>query len=353
MNLSELRFAPSLGSDNHSGVHPKIFEALTSVNRGFAHAYGLDEVSDLTQKEFERVFGPKVKAEYVFTGTAANVLSLAPLLKSYESIIASDCSHLHLDECGAPEKFLGAKIWTLPSPDGRIRPEQAEALLERRGDQHHSQPRAISLTLPNEFGVCYRLDELKRWGEFARRNRLYLHIDGARLPNAAVFLKTSLAALTSEIGADVVSFGGTKNGLLGAEAVLLLSDAAKDGFKFYRKQGLQLSSKTRFLAAQFYAYLACDLWREIATHAHASALKLAEDLKEFPEIEIVYPVESNALFVKLPKEWIKPLRERFFFYIWDAEKCICRWMVSWNWTDELARELLTALREVKTCSQRK
>lgn len=353
MNLSELRFSPSLGSDNHSGVHPKILEALTAANRGFAHAYGLDEVSELAQKEFERIFSSAVKAEYVFTGTAANVLSMAPLLKSYESIIVSDCAHLQLDECGAPEKFLGSKIWALPSKDGRIAPEQAEALLERRGDQHYSQPRVVSLTLPNEFGVCYRIEELKRWGEFARRNRLYLHIDGARLPNAAVFLKTSLASLTSEIGADAVSFGGTKNGLLGAEAVLLLSDAAKDGFKFYRKQGLQLSSKTRFLAAQFYAYLTNDFWREIAVHAHEAALRLAADLKEFPEIEIIYPVESNALFVKLPKEWIKPLRERFFFYIWDAEKSVCRWMVSWNWTDELARELLTALREVKACSQKK
>jgi threonine aldolase len=263
----------------------------------------------LTDREFKRVFGPEVEAQYVFTGTAANVLSLAGLVRSFGAVIASDIAHLNVDECGAPEKFLGCKIWTIPTEDGRIFPDQALAFLERMGDQHYSQSRVVSLTQPTEFGTCYSLEELRAWRKF----------------------------------------GGTKNGLMGAEAVLLFTVAAKESFKFYRKQAMQLSSKTRFLAAQFYAYFRADLHLEIANHVTQSAKALAEALNEFPEIKVAFKVESNAVFVQLPKAWISPLRDKFFFYVWDADKNLCRWMISFDWNAESQAHVLNSIREVKKC----
>lgn len=343
-----LEFPLSLGSDNHSGVHPEVMKALAACNRGHAHAYGMDELCVATHEEFKRVFGPAVQPEYVFTGTAANVLSLATL-SGFQAIICSDMAHLHMDECGAPEKFLGTKLYSLPAPDGRIFPEQCEELLHRRGDQHFAQPAAVSLTLPTEVGVCYSLSELEAWRRFTRDRNLMLHLDGARLANAAVHLGVTFKTLTADLGVDVVSFGGTKNGLMGAETVLLFTDKAKQDFKYRRKQAMQLSSKTRFLAAQFHAYLSNDLWREIATHTTSLARELEAALGEFPEIRRPYPCHSNALFVELPPAWIKPLKEKFFFYIWDPTKHQCRWMISWDWSRELNGQLIQHLREVQKC----
>lgn len=345
--LDDLKFAYSLGSDNHAGVHPRVMSTLSEVNRGHAHAYGMDEMCELTAREFKRVFGPNVQPEYVFTGTAANVLCLAPFVASFNAVIASEMAHLHMDECGAPEKFLGAKLFTLPSSDGKIYPKQTADLFQRMGDQHFSQPKAVSLTLPSEVGVCYSLEELNEWKKFCRNKDIMLHIDGARLANAAVTLNVDLGELCA--GADAVSFGGTKNGLMGAEAVLLFSDRAKHEFKYYRKQAMQLSSKTRFVAAQFYSYLHDDLWREIAAHTTAAATNLARDLERFPEVEIAFPVQSNAVFVKLPKSWIRPLREKFFFYIWDPNINLCRWMISWDWSQQLSEKLISAIAEVQRC----
>lgn len=348
--FDDLEFPLSLGSDNHSGVHPRVMEALQECNRGHAHAYGLDELCKKTEGEFKRVFGSSVQPEYVFTGTAANILSLAPMLKSFNSVICSDMAHMNMDECAAPEKFWGGKLATLPSPDGKITPDQCKDHLVRMGDQHFAQPAAVSLTLPSEVGVCYSMSELEQWRKFTRDKGLMLHIDGARLANAAVHLGVSLKELTSGLGVDSVSFGGTKNGLMGAEAVLLFSDKAKENFKFHRKQAMQLSSKTRFLAAQFYAYLQNDLWSEIATHTTGLARHLAEGLKQFPEIKVSFPVQSNAVFVELPREWLKPLRERFFFYVWDNDLNMGRWMISWDWTPDLNSKLLNHIAEVKQCS---
>ncbi|HMN67548.1 MAG TPA: beta-eliminating lyase-related protein, partial [Bdellovibrionales bacterium] len=318
------------------------------------HAYGFDEVSDLAEQEFHRVFGPGVEAHFVFNGTAANVLCLTPLLKSHEAVICADTAHLNVDECGAPEKFLGTKLLTLPTPDGKIAPGQAQVFLERPGDQHYAQPRAVSLTLPTETGLCYSLEELRAWREFSLRENLMLHLDGARLANAAQVLGLSLKALTADLGVDCVSFGGTKNGLMGAEACLLFSDRAKEGFKFHRKQAMQLPSKTRFLAAQFYAYLKDDLWRDIAAHVHAGALKLADRLKEFEEIRLAYAIQSNALFVHLPKDWIAPLKKHSFFYVWNPKTNLCRWMISFDWTDADSDRLIDAIEETRdACSRRK
>lgn len=323
--------------------------ALVEANRGHAHAYGMDELCKLTEQEFKRVFGPNVEAHYVFTGTAANVLGLAPLVKSFEAVIASDTSHLVVDECAAPEKFLNCKLWQVPTEDGRIKPEQIERFIERQGDQHFPQARVVSLTQPTELGTCYSIQELQAWRKFTRDKNLMLHLDGARLTNAAATLKCSLRELTGDLGADVVSFGGTKNGLMGAEAVLLFTPQAKENFKFYRKQGMQLSSKTRFLAAQFYAYFKDDLHMEIARHTTGAARALAEALSEFKEIHLPYAVESNAIFAQIPKPWIAPLREKFFFYVWDPKFNLCRWMISYDWTAQMQTDFLEAIREVKKC----
>lgn len=345
------RFGLSLASDNHSGVHPRVLEAMLAANRGHAHAYGLDEVSELTRAEFKRVFGADAEPYYVFTGTAANVLSLSPFMRSFEAVIASEVAHLHLDECAAPEKFLGGKVWTLPTRDGKIRPAQADTLLERRGDQHFAQPRVVSLTQPTELGTTYSLEELRAWRTWCSEKNLMLHLDGARLANAAAFLNVSLREMMTAAQPDVVSLGGTKSGLLGAEAVVVFDRQAREPLRFLRKQAMQLPSKSRYLAAQFYAYLTGDLFVEIAKHTTASARRLADRLSEFPEIRLAHPVESNALFVSLPAAWMKPLRERFFFYVWDAdqEARLCRWMISWDWTDATEAAVLAHIREVKQC----
>lgn len=346
--LDRLKFPLSLGSDNHSGIHPSAIESILACNRGSAHAYGMDEVSELTYSEFQRVFGKNVQAEYVFTGTAANVLAIQPFVKSYESVICSELAHLHVDECGAPEKFLGTKLWTVPTRDGRITPEQIEPLLSRRGDQHYSQPKMVSLTLPTEMGVVYQWEELKELRRYTKENGLFLHLDGARLANAAVSLKKDLGEITAGLGADSVSFGGTKNGLMGAECVLFFNQDFKNIFKFYRKQAMQLSSKTRFLAAQMYAYLKNDLWREIAIHVTTEARELANQLqKQHPDFKLSFPVHSNALFVRIPKPLIKPLREKLFFYIWDGHEDLARWMISFDWTRENSKALLQTISEVK------
>jgi threonine aldolase len=352
--LEELQFPSGMGSDNHAGVHPKILDAILAVNRGSAHAYGLDDVSALAQTELKRLFGANVESHFVFTGTAANVLCLSPMVRSFEAVICSDVAHLHLDECAAPEHFLGGKLYTLPSNDGKIHPDQCRDYLARRGDQHFAQPRVVSLTLPTEHGVCYSLEELVRWKDFCKKNDLRLHIDGARLANAAAFLKVSFKELVSATEPDAISFGGTKNGLLGAEACLLFSESAKKDFRYYRKQAMQLPSKSRFLAAQFYAYLSSDLWLEIARATLAHARKIQTILlEEFPELRIAYPVQSNALFVHLPNHWIKPLRDRMFFYIWDSDNGLCRWMIGHDWTDATTEYLVNSLREVRACSQTK
>lgn len=337
----------SLGSDNHSGIHPMVLEAIHTANFEHAHSYGMDEISDATRVEWRRVLGRDADVFYVFNGTAANVLSLQAFLRPFEATVVSEVAHLQLDECGAPEKHLGSKLYTLPSSDGKIHPEQMKDLLSRGGDQHFASPKLVSLTLPTELGVSYSLEELKNWRAFADQRRLFIHWDGARLANFVSHHRRPLAEII-EIGRpDVISFGGTKNGLLGAEAVIIFDKERAKDFKYIRKQGLQLSSKTRFLATQFNAYLKNDLWCSIADHVTNEALYLREQLQAFPEVRVAFPVESNALFVELPKKWVEPIKRQFFFYIWDADKSMARWMISWDWTRSQSEKLLNLLAEVK------
>jgi threonine aldolase len=322
----------SLGSDNHSGVHPEILASLTATNQKHAPSYGTDDVTQETLQLFKKVFGPECEAYFVFNGTAANVVALSALVKSYQSVICAETSHLQQDECGAPEKHLGCKLITLPTTDGKITPEQIQAKLVRLGDQHHSQPKAVSITQPTEYGTCYSLEELKKIREFTKAHNLYLHIDGARLVQAGQYLNCELSDLTGQLGADAVSFGGTKNGLLFGEVVLVFNKKLAQDLKFIRKQFMQLPSKHRFVAAQFKTLLsgADPLWRRITRHCHKMALELEAGLKNIPQVIVTQKVQANSVFVKFPKEWTSPIRDKYFFYIWDEKTWEARLMVSYD-----------------------
>ena len=345
--MPKTEFPLSLGSDNHSGVHPRILQSLTDFNRGHSHAYGMDSVSEVTLSEWRRLFGPHVQIGYVFNGTAANVLSLKLFLQEYESCIVSDVSHLHVDECAAPEAMAGTKLWVAESHDGKLSPASIERFLIRKGDQHYAQPRMISLTQPTELGTVYSVDEIKDLIHLAKTHGLFVHIDGARLIHAAFTLKKSLYDITFALGVDVVSFGGTKNGLLGAEAILFQNKDLATRFKFLRKQMMQLPSKTRFLAAQFQTFLQQDLWYDIATNCCERALELAQTVREIPEVRVLYPVQSNAVFAQIPAEWIKPLRDFRFFYVWDEATHALRWMTSFDMRSEDIRAFTDQLFRLK------
>lgn len=320
----------SFASDNASGVHPQILEAIIKVNGGHLISYGMDEITCQTQKLIKKHFGDKANAYFVFNGTAANVLGISAFLKSYEAIICSSSSHMNCDECGAPEKWIGSKLLTVPTRNGKLYVEDLEKVITRLGDQHYVQPKLLSITQPTEEGTVYTLEELKEISDFVKRHKLFFHLDGARLAQAATFLNKTFKEITTDIGVDVLSLGGTKNGFLLGEAVVFLKSDFKNEFKFIRKQGLQLASKHRFISAQFQAYLSNHLWKEISEHSHSMAKYLVHSIKNIPEIEIVYPVESNAVFAKLPRKLIKKLREHTFFYVWDDKEQIVRWMTSFD-----------------------
>lgn len=318
------------GSDNHSGVHPRILEALTRANSFHAPSYGTDAWTEKAEGLFREHFGSKAEVAFVFNGTAANVLALKASAKSFQSCYCTEVAHIHVDECGAPEYLAGVKLIPLPHHQGKLRVEDLKNAHIRRGDQHFSQGQVVSLTQPTELGTLYSLEELKDIISWAKSENLYVHIDGARLANAAVALKKSFKELTTDLGVDLVSFGGTKNGLMMGEAVVFLNPALYRDCKYYRKQLGQLPSKTRFISAQFVEYLSQDLWREIALHSCQMAEALYQKVKDLPGVEVTQPRESNAVFAKIPQAWVKPLRERFFFYVWDEHSFECRWMTSWD-----------------------
>ena len=323
----------SFGSDNHTSVHPLIMQSIIDCNHDFAASYGTDDLSLALQQKVKNIFGQNAESHLVFNGTAANVLCLKAGLKSFESCFVSDISHLHLDECAAPESYSG-KLITLPTAAGKINLDDAKKNLIRRGDQHYSQTRMISLTQPTELGTVYEIDEIKKITAWAHDQQMYVHIDGARLANAAHYLKCDLANLTTDLGVDLISFGGTKNGFLFGELVIILNKSLQKDFKYYRKQLCQLPSKTRYMANQFLAYFDNKLYLKIAEHSHQMALKFEKEIRtHLPEIKITQNVQSNAVFAIIPKQWIKPLREKHFFYMWDEHSYECRLMTSWDTTE--------------------
>lgn len=326
--------ARGFGSDNHASIHPQILESIMMANKGHAHSYGLDEITNAVEEKVKELFGKQASSYFVYNGTAANILALKACNQTFNSVICSDVSHINVDECGGPEVIGGYKLIPIPSTIGKIQLPEIKRNLIRRGDQHFSQVKTISITQPTELGTCYTLAEIKSICQWAHQNQLYVHMDGARFANACVHLNCSFADLTTEVGVDVLSFGGTKNGLLMGEMVIFLNPEINKHFKFLRKQIGHLPSKSRFIAAQFRAYLSANLWYEIAQHSCHLAKKLAEKLRLFSDIKILFPVESNAIFAIFPKEHLKELRKEKFFYIWDEHTFSARLMFSWDNQDQ-------------------
>ena len=336
----------SFASDNNSGVHPKVMEALARANAGHAVAYGDDPFTERARASFKEVFGEGAEAFFVFNGTGANCTALASLVRPWQAVVCSDCAHINVDECGAPEHFVGAKLYVEPGADGKIGPEAVLRHAHCFGFEHHSQPGAVSITQATELGTVYSVWEIRAIADAAHGLGLAVHMDGARLANAAVALGTGLRELTVDAGVDVLSFGGTKNGLMFGEAVVFLGPRGADTYKYVRKQGMQLHSKMRFIAAQYEALLTDELWRENAERSNAMARLLAELAGAVPGVEITRPVETNGVFARIPKAAIAPLRERHFFYTWNEERGEVRWMASFDTTEDDVRAFVGVLGEV-------
>ena len=340
----------SLGSDNHSSVHPKIMDAIVAANKGTAPSYGTDSISLEAIKKFKEHFGHSTSVFFVFNGTAANTVALKALLKPYQSVLCSENAHLHWDECGAPEALVGTKLVIVPSVNGKVSIEELEKHMIRLGDQHFIQPGVLSLTQPTELGTLYSYEELKNLIGWAKSNNLKVHIDGARYVHASTQLNLNFKQLGEELGVDIISFGGTKNGLMFGEAILCFDESLKKDLKFLRKQFLQLPSKSRYLAAQFLAFFDKDLWKELSEHSCSMARLLYDKLKVIPEVSIVAPVDCNAVFAKLPKEWIKPLKKHSFFYVWDEHDWTVRLMAGF---DTKESDILSFANEVRALSLEK
>lgn len=333
-------------SDNCAEVHPAIFKALEEANRGHALAYGHDAWTERAIEVFQHHFGPQSQVFFVYNGTGANVLSLSALTRSFHGIFCSEMAHIQVDECGAPEKFSQCKLIDLPVKAGRLDIETIRPHLVHRGNEHHVQGSVISITQATEVGTVYRLDELKKIGDFAHEQGLTVHMDGARIANAAEFLGVDLRTMVTDTGVDILSFGGTKNGCMFGEAVVVLKPDLIETFPYIRKQGMQLASKMRFIAAQFSRLLEEDLWLTSARHANRMAGLLRDRIEGIPGVTVIYPVEINALFVKLPLAVIPILQESFFFYVWDEAESVVRWMTAFDTTEEDVDNFATLVEHV-------
>jgi threonine aldolase len=328
----------SFASDNNAGVHPRVLQAIAAVNRGHVVGYGDDPYTEAAVRKFKQQFGSDIEVFIVFNGTAANCLSLKALTESYHAVICAEAAHIYTDECGAPEKFTGCKLIPIPTADGKLTVEAVRHAYHGVGDQHHVQPRVLSITQVTEMGTVYEAREVRELARFAHERDLFLHMDGARIANAAVSLGLSLREATRDLGVDVLSFGGTKNGAMGAEAVVFFNKTFSRDFLYLRKQGMQLASKMRFVSAQLDALLSNDLWRKNAQHANRMAGLLQKELSKIPKVKIVYKVEANGVFAQIPRQAIAKLKKRYFFYVWDEERSVVRWMCSFDTTEQDVRQ---------------
>jgi threonine aldolase len=338
-----LNGARGFASDNSATIHPDVLDAITRVNVGHTFGYGHDDYSLTVERRVAECFGPDASAFFVFNGTGANVLSLRAACRRFEGVICAESAHLNVDECGAPEAMGGLKLLTVPGVDGKLTPELVESRITRVGDEHAVQPHVVSISQCTELGTLYGLEEVRALAELAHEHHLLLHVDGARLANAAAALGVSLREVSA--GVDVLSFGGTKNGLLGAEAVVLLNPELAHDFLYIRKQSMQLASKMRFLAAQFDALITDELWLRSAGHANAMAARLAGALADVRGLTITRPVETNAVFAALPPAVTSALQRDFPFYVWDEAAGEVRWMCSWDTTEEDVDGFAAAVRE--------
>lgn len=334
------------GSDNHSGISPEVLQAIANANVEHALAYGDDEYCARVEKLFKEHFGPQTKAYFVFNGTGANVLNIDIMCRSHHAVMCADSAHINVDECGAPQRIVGCKLLTVPTPDGKLTPELVKTQLHGFGFEHHSQPKAISIAQSTELGTLYTLDEIRALANLAHEYNMYLHMDGARLANAAVALNCTFKEMTTDCGVDCLSFGGTKNGLMMGESVVLLNPLLDDDVKYRRKQMSQLCSKMRFVAVQFEAYLQGDLWRRNAEHSNRMAKLLYEGLKDVPQVKVMYPVQVNSVFAQLPHDAWHQLLNDYFFYDWDESNDVVRWMCSFDTTEEDITQFVDAIKKV-------
>jgi threonine aldolase len=345
MEKSSTQPCRSFASDNNAGVHPEVLEAIARANHGHVVAYGDDAYTRSAIRKFEEHFGSDIAIFFTFNGTGANVLSLQSLTRSFQSVLCSAFAHIYVDECGAPEKLTGCKLIPLPHQDGKITLDSIREAYHGIGDQHHSQPRVISITQSTEMGTVYQPEEIQALARFAHGHDMFLHVDGARIANATVSLGQTLRQATRDLGVDVLSFGGTKNGILGGEAVVFFHPELSRDFLYLRKQSMQLASKMRFIAAQFEALLTNNLWRRSAEHANRMARLLEKEVSRIPGVKVVWKVEANGVFAQVPRHAIEKIRQQYFFYTWLEEESIVRWMCSFDTTEEDIRSFVKVVQD--------
>jgi threonine aldolase len=332
-------------SDNNSGVHPSVLRAVEDANNGHVPGYGNDPYTKEAINLFREQFGFDTEVFFVFNGTGANVVGLSSITNSFNSIICAETAHIEEDECGAPEKFTGCKLLAVKTNNGKLTPQLVSEHLKGFNFEHHSQPGVISISQATELGTVYKSSEIEALADLAHSNNMLLHMDGARIANAAVSLDLSFKEFTKDSGVDVLSFGGTKNGMMMGEAVLFFNPAHAKNTKYIRKQSMQLYSKMRFTGAQFTAYFEKKLWKESAEHSNKMAKLLEDEVSAIPDITILQPVEANGVFARIPRRIIKPLQEHYYFYVWNEEKSEVRWMTSFDTTE---REIYKFVQLIKT-----
>ncbi|WP_181018983.1 threonine aldolase family protein [Streptomyces roseicoloratus] len=332
-------------SDNYAGVHPEVLAAIALANGGHQVAYGEDQYTDHLQRVMHSHFGPMAEAFPVFNGTGANVTALQALTDRWGAVICAESAHINVDEGGAPERMGGLKLLTVPTPDGKLTPELIDRQAWGWEDEHRAMPQVVSITQNTELGTVYTVEEIRAIVEHAHSKGMKVHLDGARIANAAASLDVPMRAFTNAVGVDVISYGGTKNGMLFGEAVVVLNPDAVSHMKHLRKLSMQLASKMRFVSVQLEALLSRDLWLRNARHANAMAQRLADGVRGVDGVEILYPVQANAVFARLPHEVSRRLQERFRFYFWDEAAGDVRWMCSFDTTEDDVDAFLQALKE--------
>lgn len=335
----------SFASDNYSGIHPDVLKAIQQANTEHEISYGDDFYTDKAFELFSSLFG-NLKVLYAFNGTGANIISLKCCVLPFQAVVCAETAHINSDECGAPTQQIGCSLLTLPTTDGKLTPELIEPLLVRKGNVHATQPKVISISQSTELGTVYSIAELKALCEFAHKNDMYVHMDGARISNAVAALGVSLKEATVDCGVDIMSFGGTKNGIMIGEAVLIFNDDLKENAAYLQKQTAQLFSKNRFIAAQFIALLSNNLWHEMATHSNQMAQLLAKEVDKIPGVKITRSVDANAVFAIIPPNSIEALRNKYRFYTWDEQTTELRWMCSFDTTEDEIRDFAKTLAEL-------
>jgi threonine aldolase len=341
----QLKPKRSFASDNNAGVHPKILDAIVAANSGHVIAYGDDPYTERATARFREQFGKDTDVYFVFGGTGANVLGLKAATETYQAIICAETAHINVDECGAPEKFTGCKLLSVSTEDGKLTPERIRHFLHGVGFEHHVQPRVISVSQSTEMGTVYSVEELKTLSHFAHQHNLLLHMDGARIANAAAGHKCRLRDITVSAGVDILSFGGAKNGMMYGEAVVFFDRSLSQDFKYIRKQGTHLPSKMRFISAQFEALFTDDLWRRNAEHANQMAQILAAELSTVPRVTITQKVEANGVFCVIPAKYVPILQKKYFFYVWNEDTSEVRFMTSFDTTEDDIRDFVALIRK--------